>query len=93
MSTRQFWDPLLMWLQCSCTLGEFLQKNICSDKWINIFCFDMWPSHGKNCFNSIVKIFCFTFLELQTPLIAVLKLVAKDYNFCRHSLNSVESLC
>ena len=53
----------------------------------------MRPSQGEKSLNSIVKIFCFTFLGLWTPLIAVLKLVAKDYNFCRHSLNSVQSLC
>lgn len=93
MFTRQFWSPLLMWLQCSCVLEEFQQKNICYDKWINIFCFDMRPSQGKKCLNSMVKIFCSTFLGLQTPLIAVLKSVAKDYNFCRLSLDSVESLC
>ena len=93
MFTRQFWNPLLMWLQCSCMLEEFQHKNICYDKWINIFCFDMRPSQGKKCLNGMVKIFCSTFLGLQTPLIAALKLVAKDYNFCRLSLNSGESLC
>lgn len=57
MSTRQFGDPLLMWLQKSCVLEEFQQKNICYDKWINIFCSDMRPSQGKECLNSIVEIF------------------------------------
>lgn len=93
MSTRKFWDPLLMWLQYSCKLEKFQQKNICYDKWINIFCFDMRPSWGVKKSQQHCQDFLLHILGLWTPLIAVLKLVAKDYNFCRHSLNSAESLC
>lgn len=93
MSTRQFWDPLLMWLQCSCMLEKFQQKNICYDKWIKILFWRAAFPWKKKKSQQHCQDFLLHISRTLDIFNSCFKIGCQRLQFCRHSLNSVESLC